>query len=67
MIQAKWWEKLRFRKFATQMAERFSADRNLMVQLRKDFADDQDKNSYYDFFQFVEHRLKIKLENWEED
>ena len=49
------------------MAEKFSAERNLMVMLRKHFTDAQDKISYYDFFTFIEKNLKIKLQNWEED
>ena len=31
------------------------------------FRDQKDKLSYFDFFQFVEHTLNIKLKNWEED
>lgn len=31
------------------------------------FKSQNDKCSYYDLFQFIANKLKIKLENWEED
>jgi len=31
------------------------------------FAAQNDKLSYYDFFQFINKKLDIKLEDWEED
>ena len=38
-----------------------------MKQLREKFAAQNDKFSYFDMFQFIEHRLKIPLNKWEED
>ena len=38
-----------------------------MTDLRQMFRDQKDKLSYFDFFQFVEHTLEIKLKNWGED
>ena len=38
-----------------------------MKQLRSMFKSQNDKLSYYDFFQFINKNLDIKLEDWEED
>ena len=38
-----------------------------MKELRAMFAAQNDKLSYYDFFQFINKKLDIKLEDWEED
>lgn len=38
-----------------------------MTELRSLFKGQKDKLSYFDLFQFIEHKLKIKLKNWEED
>lgn len=35
--------------------------------MRNMFRKQNDQLSYYDLFQYVEHILSIKLENWEED
>ena len=39
----------------------------MQSDLRALFKSQNDKLSYYDLFQFIEHKLKIKLQNWEED
>jgi hypothetical protein len=39
----------------------------LKKELRALFKSQKDKLSYWDLFQFIQHKLKIKLENWEED
>lgn len=67
MAKEAWWQKLRFRKFGTEMASKFKAKPALMTQLRQQFRAHQDKNCYCDFFQFIDKELKIKLANWEED
>ena len=38
-----------------------------MTELRKIFKDQNDKCTYFDCFQFIEHKMEIKLESWEED
>jgi hypothetical protein len=38
-----------------------------MKEFRALFKAQNDKVSYFDFFQFISKRLNIKLENWEED
>ena len=38
-----------------------------MTDLRGRFREQKDKLSYFDFFQFIQHTLKIELHNWEED
>ena len=35
--------------------------------IREIFRSQNDKLSYYNLFQFIEHQLQIKLRNWEED
>ena len=35
--------------------------------LRQLFKNQQEKLSYWNLFQFIEHKLQIKLEIWEED
>ena len=35
--------------------------------MRALFKASQDRCSYFDFFQFIQHRCKIQLKNWEED
>jgi len=39
----------------------------LKDELRALFRKYNDKLSYFEFFQFVQHKMQIKLENWEED
>ena len=35
--------------------------------MRQQFKSQDDKLSYFDLFQFIQHKAQIKLENWEED
>lgn len=38
-----------------------------MTEMRAMFKAQDDKLSYFDLFQFIQHKLEIKLESWEED
>ena len=38
-----------------------------MKDLRKQFKNHDDKNSYYEFFTFINNNLQIQLTVWEED
>lgn len=38
-----------------------------MKEFRALFKADKEKLSYYNFFQFVQHKLEIELQDWEED
>ena len=62
-----WWEHLRYSNFGNQIAAKFKAKPNLQTEMRNMFRKQNDQLSYYDLFQYVEHILSIKLENWEED
>ena len=63
----KWWDKVRYLNFGTQLAKKLNADKNLMKALRAKFSEQNDRLSYFDLFQFIEHQLGIKLKNFEED
>ena len=67
LLTKHWWNTNRFLSFAGLMSKRFDEDSELMPELRNKFRAQKDKLSYYDLFQFIEHRLEIKLQNWEED
>jgi hypothetical protein len=49
------------------MKDAFSKNPQLKSELRNLFKSQHDKISYWNLFQFIEHKLKIKLRNWEED
>jgi hypothetical protein len=49
------------------MKEVFESNPDLMRELRDIFKTQKDKVSYFDLFQFIQHKMDIKLENWEED
>lgn len=67
ILTQKWWNKLRYFHFGNEMKECFQAQPELMPQLRTIFKELNDKCSYFDLFQFIQHKMNIKLENWEED
>jgi len=52
-----WWEHVRFASFGQQLAGKLNADPALMQEFRNLFKAQHDKLSYYDLFQFIEHRL----------
>lgn len=62
-----WWERTRFADFATKVVNILTKKPQLKDQMRKMFADQKEKLSYFDFFQFLETTMGIKLANWEED
>ena len=62
-----WWQRLRFRKFGLELANKFKQRPALMTELRNLFRTHNDKASYYDFFQFIQHKVSIELNVWEED
>ena len=66
ILTKKWWEHNRFETFGNQVADVLNRDSALKDELRKLFKAQNDKLSYYDFFQFIEKKMKIKLQNWEE-
>jgi len=49
------------------MEQKFAAQPSLKKEMRALFKSQKDQISYYDLFQFIQHKLEIKLENWEED
>jgi len=49
------------------MTEKFNSEPKLMKEMRELFRSQNDKVSYYDMFQFINKKLNIELENWEED
>jgi hypothetical protein len=49
------------------MKEVFQSKPELMAEFREVFKSQNDKCTYYDCFQFIQHKMEIKLENWEED
>jgi Ca2+-binding EF-hand superfamily protein len=65
VFSEKEWNKIRYGTFATQLADKLR-DQSIKQELRKMFKDQHDQLSYFDFFQYLE-KLKIKLEDWEED
>ena len=54
------WNKIRFNKFGNELSDRLK-DQNKKNALRKLFKDQNDKLSYFDMFQFIEHTLGISL------
>lgn len=67
VLTNKWWEKVRYHNFGSQLKIKFEENPQLKQELRKQFKSQDDKLSYYDLFQFIQHKANIKLENWEED
>jgi len=67
ILNQKWWNKLRYMNFGSELEQKLSSQPSLKLAMRKMFKDQNDQCSYYDFFQFIQHKLDIKLENWEED
>lgn len=67
ILTDKWWMKLRYHHFGNEMAEKMKAQPNLMGEMRALFKSQNEKLSYYDMFQFINKKLEIQLENWEED
>lgn len=63
----RWWERLRFRKFGLELANRFKQRPALMTELRTLFRTQNDKICYYDFFQFLLNKVSIQLNIWEAD
>lgn len=49
------------------MVQVFTTKPALKKELREIFASQNDKVSYWNLFQFIEHKLQIKMESWEED
>jgi len=67
ILTQKWWQNLRYHHFGSEMCQKFKENPSLQRELRELFKSQNDKLSYFDLFQFIQHRLNIKLENWEED
>ena len=67
ILTEKWWAHLRYMNFGSQLKEKMEAKPELKTELRGMFKAQNDKLSYYDLFQFIQHKLQIKLDNWEED
>ena len=66
ILTAKWWSLLRYSHFGSEMAKKFEEKADLKTECRAIFKKQHDKLSYYDLFLFIEHKLQIKLESWEE-
>ena len=62
-----WWDTQRFSHFGERSIQAFKETPALYKKLRTMFKDQNDKLSYFDFFNFIEHDLKLQLENWEEE
>lgn len=58
---------IRFKKFGMEMAKKFQEKPQHQANIRALFGAQNDKLSYFNLFYFIEHELKIKLQNWEED
>lgn len=67
ILTDKWWMKLRYHHFGSEMKEVFEGNPGLMKELRGIFKSQKDKLSYFDLFQFIQKKMEISLENWEED
>jgi hypothetical protein len=67
VLTAKWWTHLRYNHFGSELKRVMEAEPALLATMRELFRSQNDKLSYFDFFQYVQHKLKIGLENWEED
>jgi len=67
ILTQKWWEYVRYSHFGEELARKLNKNQVLKAELRKLFKGQDDRLSYYDLFQFIDLRLAIKLENWEED
>lgn len=67
VLRQDWWNRVRFFHFGSLLAEKLNAQPELKVEFRNLFKASKDKLSYYDFFQFIEKKLQIQLEDWEED
>ena len=67
ILDEKWWEKLRHQHFGCDMAQKLKDFPELKMELRDLFRSQEDRLSYYDLFQFIDKKLLIKLDNWEED
>lgn len=63
----KWWNRERFSIFGNHLAKILNSDAAMKKELRSLFKSQNDKLSYFDLFQFIEKRLKIKLRDWQED
>jgi len=67
ILTQKWWDRLRYYNFGTQLEQKLSSQPLMKKSLRAIFKDHGDKLCYYDLFQFISKKLEITLENWEED
>lgn len=50
ILDSKWWEMLRHKKFGVDMAQKLTEFPNLKLELRELFKSQDDKLSYYDLF-----------------
>ena len=50
IFTTKWWEKLRFHNFGTQLADKLNSQASVKRELRDLFKGQNDKCSYYDLF-----------------
>lgn len=67
VLNQKWWDTLRYSRFGKAMKDSFKLSPHLKSELRELFKRQNDKISYWNLFQFIEHQLKIGLDSWEED
>lgn len=67
VLTEKWWSHLRFNHFGSELKRVMDGAPGLLKEMRTLFSAQNDKLSYFDFFQFVSKRLQISLEDWEED
>ena len=49
------------------MAQKLTDFPELKTEMRELFRSQDDRLSYYDLFKFIDEKLLIKLDNWEED
>ena len=62
-----WWENQRFKNVGEMLLNEFNADKRKYTEMKKLFDEHNDRLSYYDFFHYLEHKLKLNLADWEED
>jgi len=54
-------------RIGMEMNHHLAGDKGCLQRIRQDFLDQNDRLSYFNLFQYIEHDMKIKMNSWEKD
>jgi hypothetical protein len=67
IFSQQWWDYTRYERIGNSIREKFEAQPEIKQKIIDCFKSQNNKITYYDFFNHIEFDLQLKLKDWEND